>query len=118
MPIEVEVKPYECCGGFFVTARLDGVVKGLYMAHLESENMLDCYITSLQPSSGIPRVLISKATEEIGKMARRVGRKLIHRVILINERSQTVLPHIYEEFGYKNNGMDGFHLIMTKEYFP
>ncbi len=118
MSVETRVRPHECCGGFSVTAHLDGFVKGLCMIHFDSEDCLGCYITSLQPSSGIPRALISRASEEIGIMTRKVGRKLVHKVVLVNERSQKVLPHIYEEWGYKNEGMSGLHLVMTKEYNP
>ncbi len=65
MGIEIKVRPDLCCGGFFITAHLDGALKGLYMAHFDSEDSIGCHITSLQPYSGIPRALISKACEKL-----------------------------------------------------
>lgn len=118
MSLITKVRPYECCGGFFITARLDGVAKGLYMVHFDSQDCLGCHITSLQRNSGIPRALISRACEEVDILAKKKGKKLTHKVVLVNERSQKVLPHLYGEFGYENKGMSGLHLVMTKEYSP
>lgn len=118
--IETKVNRSECYGSFSVTADLDGVNSGLYMIHFEDQGLLGCCITSLQPSAGIPRALIARASEEIAIMAKSSGRKLTHKVTLVNEHSQKVLPHLYEEFGYRYQNRDVFnlHLVMVREYNP
>tara|TARA_Y100000310_G_scaffold341089_1_gene439070 strand:- start:11729 stop:12172 length:444 start_codon:yes stop_codon:yes gene_type:complete len=93
-----------------IQAFCNGDLLGEYKLHLldnqflkeRKRGFLTGEIVSYKSGVGVPRSLIQKAIEEIQHQSSLLGIPIDHDVIITsNTRASEVLPHLYEEHGYR-----------------
>lgn len=82
-----------------INAVEDGKIKGDYTLLIFGD-LVGCCIDSYESGRGIPRMMLTKATEELQKMAD-LKRKVINHEPVLNDRSESRLAHILTDLGYK-----------------
>lgn len=76
-------------------------------------------MNSYQANKGIPRILISKAVEELQNRSKKTKSKIKHEVGLSTINAEKKLPHIFKEFGYKEDyELISEHFGLSKIYSP
>lgn len=80
-------------------------------------------VWGLWKGRGISRPLIAKATEIIQEQATKLGQPFTHKaqIRIENKTALERLPHILEEFGYQDGGLDEeepYFRIWSRTYTP
>ena len=93
-----------------VRAYLDGNEAGRYTIYFNIPRPLPYEIPvieaigvmqSYRSGQGIPRVLVDMTVSELQQLSTEKKKKIVHGEIFGGKRSKLVLPHLFEEHGYR-----------------
>ncbi len=133
MDPEIRIKRIgETC--FDLNAVIDEVLVGNYRIPVNVHNRIECdFLESFRPGAGVPRALISDAAVLIQNLSDFLCSTIAHKVTFASREdivkngfgqervlpeSRDVLPHIYQDYGYKLLTSKGGEMFCYRKYTP
>ena len=104
----------------FIEAKRGRTQVGYYELNF-SEDYRTCnggVLRSKESNAGIPRAMINKAQQEINRIAKRKGSPIRHEERTVTRKGEKLMPHIFQEFGYRRFRREDGYSTLVKIYRP